>query len=589
VPIVTFLRSNKALVILVVVTLLLTCIPVVHAFLFIGGTWQGVPQSYGDEILYQVQMETIAEGYFNLGNPYFYEHRFDPPLVLFSGSWIAAIPMLLGLPLIPALILNFSLWSVIFALLCYWLFREFNLGKTAATFGALAGLLSCLDALSRTNSLQQVNAFFIFFLIALTRFLKYQDRGSIILLGIATGCTFWVFSYLWQTAVITLGLLFLLALARKQWTLLKATLLSSALGGAIGLPPILYILWQTHTPFFWESVARFGLVNTHLPMAEIFYSGGWIGILLALLTALYWRFSTLRTREYAFILLFIAISGLGLWIMQGSNLVTGKLLETGEHLRRFIVPWLALMTFVSAYLLWHHRQAMSRIGRALALCVGVVIIGANLYFASTYIVRYAFFNINPDLWQTQQLYAAPAAWLQEHEKEPVVVWGDPHGYLVNHIALLTRHFVLYVEAGKYMMVSNEELRERYLVSRYFNNPAVADLERDLNYFIGRGDTYHHAKTVERGIKICRLLNFWSATRKEACGTPPSSVDLLGKDLFESMEWKFQNDIRPNIGSYLKKYNVSYILKETALDTAYTPEALGARLVWSNGRFELYRL
>ena len=56
-----------------------------------------------------------------------------------------------------------------------------------------------------------------------------------------------------------------------------------------------------------------------------------------------------------------------------------------------------------------------------------------------------------------------------------------------------------------------------------------------------------------------------------------------------MEWKFQNDIRPNIGSYLKKYNVSYILKETALDTAYTPEALGARLVWSNGRFELYRL
>ena len=72
----------------------------------------------------------MGEGYFNLGNPYFYEHRFDPQLVLFSGSWIAAIPMLLGLPLIPALILNFSLWSVIFALLCYWLFREFNLGKT---------------------------------------------------------------------------------------------------------------------------------------------------------------------------------------------------------------------------------------------------------------------------------------------------------------------------------------------------------------------------------------------------------------------------------------------------------------------------
>jgi hypothetical protein len=583
---VSFLRSNKALVILIVVTLLLTCIPVVHAFLFIGDTWQGVPQSYGDEFLYQVQMQTIAEGYFNLGNPYIYEHRFDPPLVLFGGSWIAAIPMLLGLPLIPALLLNYSLWSVIFALLCYWLFREFNLGKTAAALGALAGVLSCIDALWRTNSLQQVNPFFIFFLVALARFLKYQDRGSIILLGIATGCTFWVFSYLWQTAVITLGLLFLWALARKQWALLKATLLSSALGGVIGLPPILYILWQTRAPFFWESIARFGLVDTHLPMAEVVYSGGWIGILLVLLTVLYWRFSTLRTREYALILTFIAVSGLGLWIMQGSNLVTGKLLETGAHLRRFIVPWFALMTFLSGYLLWHHRLAMSRRAKAAALCVVVVLIGANLHFYSLYFVRYAFFNINPDLWQTQQLYAAPAAWLQEHEKEPVVVWGQGDG-INSYLPNLSKHYVLYSGAAMFTLIPNNELHERFLVSNYFDDLTTADLKARLVEYVGRGDAYHHTKTVERGVKICRAVFFFDKARD--CGDTPTSVELLGEAFFAALDKKYREEIRPNIKTYLEKYHVSYILTDKHAPKQWNPLEIGARLVWSDGRFELYRL
>jgi len=41
--------------------------------------------------------------------------------------------------------------------------------------------------------------------------------------------------------------------------------------------------------------------------------------------------------------------------------------------------------------------------------------------------------------------------------------------------------------------------------------------------------------------------------------------------------------------YLKKYPVSYILKDVLLDPQYRPEKLGAKRVYSDGRFELYYL
>lgn len=437
------------------------------------------------------------------------------------------------------------------------------------------------------SSRQIVYPSFLLFYIALIRFLKDPNRSNIIFLGLATGSTFWVFSYLWQTAVITLGLLFVYTLIRKNWTLMKATLLASVIGGVIGLPTLLYMLWLSHaSPYFWESIARFGLVASHLPEAEVIYSGGWIGIALALLIVLYWRVEALRhNKEFIFASIFLGISGFGMWIMEGSNLVTGQLLENGSHMRPFIVTWLAWATVIIAVLAWQHRGLIGKYMRVLVVCwIGVLVLASG-YFLNAHMKAFLF-CVNQSLWNTQQLYAAPYAWLQANESKSVVVWGNPHDHSTDELPIFTRDFVLYAQPTLFDLVSNQEIQERYLVSNYFDNPTVDDLKNDLQYYVGRGDAFHHAKTVERGIKICRILYFWD--KNKDCGVPPTSIDLIGEKLFNDMEQKFQTDIKPNIKTYLKKYNVSYILKDDVLDPQYHPEKLGGVRVYSDGRFEIYK-
>lgn len=584
-----FIRRHRAFSVLMGVMLILSTIPVLDIFLVIGNAWPDISPTFIDENLYQAHIHTIGQGYLNDGNPYFLEHRFGPPLVIFGGAWINALPLLAGLPFNAALLINFILWSLLFTALFYWLFREFFVSPWVAVCGTLLQYLQFYPYVWRSANLQPVLPFYILFYIALVRLVREQNRRNIYLLAAATGISFYLYAYLWQTIAITLGLLFLYSVIRKNWPLVKAALLSSFIGGVIGLPIPLYTLWLSYSsPYFWESISRFGLVNTHLPMAEVVYSGGWVGIVVVFLAILYSRAKVLREdREFIQLGVFLCISGLGLWIMQGSNLFTGKLLETGEHIRVFIFPWLAFATVLLGAHLWKRRAELGRGLRVFSFVVIAVCAVVSVRYA------YAAFSpfSNPEshraYWQTQQLYTKPFAWLENQEKNPVVIWSEPHDPFTALLPIFTKHFVLFASPAMWQLVPDSELRERYLVSQYFNNPTIADLKNNMPAYLGRQDAFHRAKTIERGIKICRILFFFDQNKN--CGTPPTAIGLLGEKFFSDLEQKFQTDIKPNIKEYLKKYHVSYIIKDDTLDPQYKPETLGAMRVYSDERFGIYRL
>ena len=583
-----FFTEQRPAIMLVAAILVLTTIPALEIFFVVGDAWQGIIPPFSDEIN-SARLHTIGEGHLTDGNPFFIEHSDGAPLVIFGGAWINALPLWAGFPLVATMFINFGIWSVLFALSAYWLLRELHTPRWGAVFGTLFLYMQSYAHVWRPINLQTVSPFYFLFFIALLYLIRRPCRKNILFLALALGATFYFYSYLWQIAVITLGLLVLYALAHKDWPLFKGALFSSMLGGIIGLPVPLYVLWLSHSsPYFWESVGRLGLVNTHIPMAEIVYSGGWIGVACTLLAVLLWRVRTLREdKEFTLVCLFLAISGFGLWVMEGSNLLTGKLLETGEHMVGFIMLWLVCATFCIGAFLWGRRAQLSRSIQALSLGVLLVlsIVGA----------RYLFINlqaflppwVSRDRFQEAQLYAKPFAWLQREEQNPVVVWSDPHDALATLLPIYTRHFTLYAYWGMLELVPGSEVRERYLVSDYFNDPTGTDLKNNITLYLGRQDTAHIPKTIERRIKICRILFFWD-TRKN-CGTPPTPQELLGEQFFADMEKKFQTDIKPNIKAYLKKYHVSYILKDKELDPTYRPEKLGAVRVYQDGRFELYKL
>lgn len=584
-----FLRLHRPATALLGIVLTLALIPVLDTVLILGNAWRGITPTFTDETLYQAHIHAIGEGYLNDGNPYFFEHRYDPPLVVFGGAWLNALPLLVGLSFNATLLTNFIFWSLVFAGLFYWLFREVSVPPWVAVGGTLLQYVQFYPYMWRPANLQPVLPFYILFYIALVRLTREQNRKNVYLLAAATGVSFYLYAYVWQLMLLTLGLLFLYSVARKHWPLMKATLRASCIGGIIGLPVPLYLFWLSNSsPYFWESISRFGLVNTRIPMAEVVYSGGWIGIVITFLAILYARARALREDTEFFRLgVFLAVGGLGLWVMQGSNLITGKLLETGEHIRVFIFPWLAFATVLLGTYLWKRRTDLAAGLRVFSFAIVAIFAVVSLRYAHAAFSPFSNAEAHREQWQTEQLYAQPFAWLDAQEKDPVVVWSEPHDMLTPYLPIFTRHFVLFASPAMWQLVPDGELRERYLVSQYFNDPTVADLTKNMSAYLGRQDAFHKAKTIERGIKICRILFFWDA-RKD-CGTPPTAMALLGEEFFSDLEQKFRLDIKPNIKAYLKKYNVSYIVKDTVRNPQYRPEKLGAARVYNDGRFEIYRL
>ena len=575
--------------VLIAVILLLSLIPAVEVFSVLGDRWQGFFPSFGDENFYYAHVQTIAEGYYNDGNPYFFEHRFDPPLVLFGGAWLNALPLLLGIPFNAAVVINFILWSLAFAAVAYLLYKELAVSPWLSVAGVVIVYLQSYQHVFRPANLQPVYPFYFLFYLALARFMREQTKTNILLLALVSASTCYLYSFLWQAVAVTLGLLILYTLAKRDWPLFKAALLSSTIGGLLGLPAVLYPFWLSHaSPYFWESIARFGLVYTHIPMAEIVYSGGWVGVILAFLALLYWRAPALRGREFYRLCLFISISGLGLWITQGSNALTGMLVETGEHVRILIFPWVLFVDIMLGSYLWRRRADLSFLVRTLSVAVIVVVTLVSLQYTYNRFAPFvAITEYRRDLWDEQQRYVKLFDWLQTHESSPVVIWSEPSSSITIALPVFTRHFDLYTIPGIWELVSEEEIRERYLVSQYFNNPTKDDLKENISVFLGRQDVHHIAKTREREIKVCRLLSAIAGDRN--CGEPKTSLEILGEGFFDQLVQKFQGDIKPNITTYLKKYHVSYILKDNTLNSDWHPEALKAKRVYSDGRYELYRL
>lgn len=582
-----FFTRRPAITALVAVTLCMTLIPVAAVY-FILGAWPVFPPTFTDETYYFAHVQNIAEGHLADGNPYLYEHRDAPPIVLFGGAWINALPLALGVPFMPAMMLNFIVWSLVFVGLCYWLFREFSVYPWVSAGATLFLYVQSYTHIFRPANLQTVWPAFLLFYIALARLLKEQSRTNILLLGITAGASFYLFAYLWQAVVITLGLLALYALVQRDWSLLKAALYSSAIGGVIGVPVPLYMFWLSHSsPYFWESMERFGLVHTHIPMAEIVYSGGWVGVVLALVALLYWKVTPLRyDREFIIRCVFVAVGGLGLWILQGSNLVTGLLSETGEHVRTFIVAWLWCATVILGAYLFAVRARLTVWMRAIAVFVLLMCLVVSAHFLYDDFRPYLELGTRGAFWQEEQTYAPPLQWLEEHEQEPVVVWSDPHEYLSPNLPIFTRHYTLFATFAMFHLLPTGEFVERYLVSQYFDNPTAESLRKDAETYMGRADIAHKAKTIEREVKVCRLLFFW---RTETCGEVPAQFDPLGEDYFNNLERRFREDIKPNIKAYLKKYNVSYILTNKTSDPQYRPETLGAKKVYEDTYYALYRL
>ena len=99
---------------------------------------------------------------------------------------------------------------------------------------------------------------------------------------------------------------------------------------------------------------------------------------------------------------------------------------------------------------------------------------------------------------------------------------------------------------------------------------------------------HEYKTYNRKVKFCRILLLHKLGVN--CGEETNAVSFKGEKYFVDLYNQYKNDIKPNIKEKLKKFNVSYIVKDKNEGKMLMPEEiLGTELVWKNDRFEIYTI
>jgi hypothetical protein len=378
---------------------------------------------YNDADYYFDRMREVKDGYLFLGNPYFIEHHEDPPPAFFLADWLSAIPLLLGIPLMMTVLINFFLWSFLFFLLVFLLLRLLNLSPRWSFWGSIIVYSEVYMLMIRPVSMQVVFPFFLIFLIAFLLWLKETaSRKRQVALALSAAFTAYIYTYAWQIVIVAFLLTPILFYLTNRRDSLGAYFKMSGMFVLASIPLVLYTMKQVAHPLYWETMQRIGLVNTHVPTVAVVYVSIWIVAMLCFAVMLARhdrRVGVMRTHGVHFA--FFLLLGLAMIAVTFSNIITGKDLELPQHIERFIVLWLGLASVYMAHFLSrdYAQQAFSQIGFVFgALCIAVIFVG-NLHYMHIWGPG-IIFNKHYDFARAKKIqgFDVPLTWLRENVKEP---------------------------------------------------------------------------------------------------------------------------------------------------------------------------
>jgi hypothetical protein len=535
-----------------------------------------------------------------MGNPFFLEHSKEIAPAFFVADWFAALPLLFGFSFNFTIIFNLFFWSAVFALLLYLLLRQFNLPGLFCLLGTVLAYIVAYRLMFRPVSMQTVYPFFLLFLLAFIIWYKnYSNKKRIVFLVLSTTAAFYAYTHLWQIVLVfvllTIGYFYLIGDRKRALNLFIIIFISHILS----IPLIVYTIKQVTSTYYWESMERGGLVYTHLPAANVFYSGVWV--LLALLffaLAYFWMKEFRDDEDYKNLFVFSALSGLAMLLTSVSNIVTGKEMENSQHIERFIGVWLVIVFVGLVFCLLRNKAGLRGliIWQRLILfvlflfCLAGIIRYVRVLGGSNFFLFYISRIGNQQANITAQNYSGVLGWLENNEKEQKVIWVIPYSSSINnYLTVLTKHYSLFAASGENYLVSQKEVEERYLTVNYFNNLSQGNIENAFRDYGGTGNAVHRFKTHNRQVKICQILHL-NLFNYDCAQEVADATSFKGKQYFIDLYNQYKNEITPNINRELKKFNISYILVDKANNPSIDAARItGLNIVYQDKDFIIYKI
>ncbi len=555
----TDIFTKKAVIILVAVSIFLSFLPALRLLPLAESStfFEAFTTNYS---YYFARIHEIADGKPFIGNPYFFEHKDEPSVAFFGADWVASVPVLVGLPFGLAMYLNLLFWLCIFSFLVFLLLRLACVAEWLALLGTVVTLFSTYLFLIIPVSMQIILPFYIFFLCALLTWVKQPQSGwRSILLIIASASSFYIYTYLWQITLSTLLVVVILYCLKKEWSVVGRLFLIVGMTLIVALPEIFYTVRQINHIDYWDTVRRIGFVETYIPTLRAIKFSLWTfsAILVATLMRKY------LSLNHSVIHIFILASGLALIGVSLSNFITGRELELGQHIPRFIVAWvpIVLALLVSVYLKYRKTNTTRYILEKYTLVALVILIGSFPFVTSTG-YRYFLWGEQADAAKEEIVYRGKTRnafqWLDQHEPTPIVVMVIPADTFAKEtIPIFTRHYVLFSSTGILHLLPTKETTERWLLAHIAEQLTTNDFKSRMQEYAGIGYTTHTKTAKLRHNRLCSLVESIIGRQLSApCDkqtTSPFNEEYFGVML------KQMEEMRRDPMSFFKKYHVSYLL------------------------------
>lgn len=512
--------------------LVVSLIPVFHIWSVVRDDWHGVvPEYIEDSYYYYARINDVVRGHPFIGNPYFIEHNDSISPAFFVSDWLASIPFLLKTSFSFGIVFNIIFWSEIFVMILYFLFRYFGVNDFQSSIFSLLTYLQVFWLFVRPVAMQVIFPGYALFLLSL--FIWSNDKTNkkrIILLILSSLYCIYVYTYLAQIVFFTFVLILIEMLITRDWSSTKRLFNILLLILTFSIPFLILTYFQVSNPLYPETIHRIGLLSTHIPRMDLFFYGRWVVVVLILWFLSKKWISSFQSQDNTRVYHFFAMTGFALLLTAGSNIVTGKELELSNHIGRFITWWFPLAFFVYlSVLIKNYKTSVVGISLYKKIILACLIL---LCFVAMYrnIPRaFVFFRMDKQDSINIQNYAGAVNWLKENVTEPSVILASDR--ISGYVPMMTQHYVLFHPSGALQMVSDEELEDRYLVSRFLSGGASrGDIDRDVALYGGAGKA------------------------------------LLGpvmQEHFDDMYKRYKKDIEPNINRYISDFRVSLIVIELA--------------------------
>jgi hypothetical protein len=575
--------------ILVLIVGSISVIPILRIRTVVGSAWRGVMPSYVTDSLFYFMQIVKGTAHIPFGNtPFFIEHANDINATPSIAMFLAAIPLKFGLSFATMLILDLVVWNSIFVYLLAVLLEQLGVRRPWTWWLVAPVYLEVYWMAVRPAVMETVFPFFILFLVALVSWLKNSKRSSVILLAFSFAATFYIYPYTWQVSGVTLALVFLLFLTRRDWSRLKDLLIIGLGAFVLALPAFIYIYREISHPLFAEFISHAGSIQTHLPSPQSFYIARWIIFNLAIWFGIERLVPKLKNdADFIRAGRVIALIGLAIFALLLSPIITGHDAVIGEHLTREMYLWLALSASILFYFVWNRSGFIEQRASKKFIIAGLMIL--NFIPVITQYKRSVLLELTIDQAEAVyiQRYAAPIAWLDQHENQPTAVWANPD--ISDYILIYSRHYALMLGqglAGQYF-VPQSEIRERYLTSQYFKNIDSKLIMNEYDIVLGNTDIIQ-TSDLNFKLKLCRLFKL---QRLSVCDSGAlTSLQEARDRKIQDLIVENNKIIRPRIYDFLKKYHVAYAIKDLSRDQNFHVETLkGAREVYDVGGIAIYSL